>query len=273
MGGIVIVIICIINLILISNNDLFVLKKELSLILIPFIGYALVGLFDDLLILINKNNKGLKPNIKFILELFIGTYFYTVYLGLGNLNLFNFFGINIDCSFIYGAIIVILFSGFTNATNFTDGLDGLLSLTSLGSFSGIGIYSYLINNYTVFVFSFIMVGAILSFLVFNLPKASIFMGDTGSLAIGGAMLGCLIVLRSEYLILFFGFIYIVELFSVMLQVWYFKRTKGSRILKMAPFHHHLELVGLNDNLINILFTLLNLLFVIIGIILGVSINA
>lgn len=120
-------------------------------------------------------------------------------------------------------------------------------------------------------FTITIISVIIGFLIFNLPKAKIFMGDTGSLALGALIVSMLIVLKCEILIIFFGFIYLVEILSVMLQVWYFKRTKGQRILKMAPLHHHFELSGLSENKIDILFMLINLVMVIIGIYLGVKI--
>ncbi|MCI6716580.1 MAG: phospho-N-acetylmuramoyl-pentapeptide-transferase [Mollicutes bacterium] len=272
MGGIIIIICSIIGYLIFTRLFHFNYEiKKLMLLIIPFIGYGLVGFFDDYLIIKRHNNEGLKPSIKFILELVIAAGFYFLYLELGYENSLNFFGVSTKLSFFYGCFIVLLLTGFTNATNFTDGLDGLLGMVSLTSFIGIGILAYLKGEMLICYFTITIISVIIGFLIFNLPKAKIFMGDTGSLALGALIVSMLIVLKCEILIIFFGFIYLVEILSVMLQVWYFKRTKGQRILKMAPLHHHFELSGLSENKIDILFMLINLVMVIIGIYLGVKI--
>lgn len=271
MGGILIIICSIIlYFILIKINNNFIDKSNIILLIIPFIGYGIIGFIDDLLIIIKKNNIGLKPLYKFLLELLIGTIYYFIYLGNSYDNTVNFFGVYVDFGFLYGVILVVLFSGFTNATNFTDGLDGLLSITAITSFIGIFIYAMILNNTKVMYLCISLIITLISFLVFNFPKARIFMGDTGSLSIGGVMISMLVELKSEILILFFGFIYFLEVFSVILQVWFYKRTKGRRILKMAPIHHHFELSGYSEYQIDLLFSIINLLFVVIGIMFGVN---
>lgn len=272
MGGIVIIIIFLLTLFvfLLTYNIKYDFKQCLLLI-IPFIGYGVIGFTDDYLIVKRHNNIGLKPSLKFIFELIIATLFYFLYLELGYSNKLNFFGIYVDLKFLYGCMIVLVLTGFTNATNFTDGLDGLLGLSSISSFIGLGILGYLKDELIICYIAIVITSVIIGFLVFNLPKAKIFMGDTGSLAIGALIVSMLIVLKCEILIIFFGFIYLVEVISVMLQVWYFKRTRGKRIFKMAPIHHHFELCGLSEYKIDILFFMINLSMTIIGIYLGVKV--
>ena len=271
MGGILIIICSIIlYLVLLWINKCFFKINNIILLIIPFLGYGIIGLIDDLLIIIKKNNIGLKPLYKFSLELLIGSIYYFIYLGISYDNRVNFFGVYVDFGFLYGVILVILFSGFSNATNFTDGIDGLLSITSITTFIGILIYSIILNNLEVMYLCISLIITLIAFLFFNFPKARIFMGDTGSLSIGGLMISMLVELKSEILIIFFGFIYFIEIFSVILQVWFFKRTKGRRILKMAPLHHHLEFIGYSEYQIDILFSVVNLLFVVIGIMFGVN---
>lgn len=251
-----------------------ILKEEIQnfdfLVLFPFVGYAIIGLIDDLLSIKRQDNMGLDVKQKFLCELCLSAIFYWGYLSIGFNNQLYFFGPIIRCSFLYGILIIILMTGFTNATNFTDGIDGLLSLNSIISFLCIGEYAYLKNNQNIFYLCMIVSVCLISFLLFNLHKAQIFMGDTGSLAIGGLMVGILIILKSEVLIIFFGFIYFVEILSVVMQVWFFKRSKGNRIFKMAPLHHHFELLGFSENSICIIFSLFNLLFCVIGILIGVN---
>lgn len=242
------------------------------LIFIPFVGFGLIGFIDDYLSIKKGKNEGLTPKYKFILELLVSAVFYFIFLTITLKNEINFFGVTVDISFFYGVFLMLLFSGFTNATNFTDGIDGLFGLNSIITFGCIGVYSFYSENYLVLLVSLIMIFVLISFLCFNLPKASLFMGDTGSLAVGALIVSLLVVLDSEYLIIFFGFIYFVELFSVMLQVWYFKKTKGNRIFKMTPIHHHFELCGLSEYQIDILFCIINLVVSILGLGIGIKIK-
>lgn len=270
MGGILIIInTCLFLLIFIKIFKINIDIKKLIMLLLPFIGYGLIGFIDDYLIIKNHNNQGLKPTLKFILELLLAGIYYFLYLELGFKNELNLFGIYINLEFLYGVFIILFFTGITNATNFTDGIDGLLGSNAIISFGGIAIISYLKKEEICFWLCVIVIFGILSFLLYNLPKASIFMGDTGSLAIGGLISSMLIILKCEILILFFGFIYLVEIISVILQVWYFKRTKGKRLFKMTPLHHHFELLNLSENKIDSLFSFINLIMTIIGIYLGV----
>lgn len=275
LGGIFIIL----NTILFYIVARIILKNDFSttsiineiLIFIPFIGYGIIGLIDDLLTIKKKQNEGLTPRKKFILELIIAAIFYLLYLTVSFDNSLNFFGIKVELYFMYGVILLFLFTGFTNATNFTDGIDGLLGTTSLTSFICIGIYSYLVNQYLITIICLIISMVILGFLLFNFNRAKLFMGDTGSLAIGGLIVSMLIYLKSEILILFFGLIYIVEIISVILQVWFFKKTKGDRLFKMTPLHHHYELQGYSEYSIDLYFSLINLLFSLIGIMIGVNV--
>lgn len=274
MGGLLIIF----NIIAIYLVFKIILKPYISfdllnafMIFFPFVMFGLIGFIDDYLIMKKKTNEGIKPLYKFLLELFTSAIFYLVYLIIFNDNRLNFFGIYVDLGFMYGVLLLFMLSGFTNATNFTDGLDGLFGLNGIISFLFIGIYSYYLSNYHVLLVCLITIFVLISFLVFNLPKASLFMGDTGSLSIGALMISLLIILKAEVLIVFFGFIYLLEILSVILQVWYFKKTKGKRIFKMSPIHHHFELCGLTEIQINLLFCFINLIMSSIGLFIGVKV--
>lgn len=272
MGGIGIIIGTIINFIVLIGYfhltefipfDLLKLKEILILIL-PFILYGIIGFIDDYLIVIKHNNQGLSAKMKFILQLIIGTIVYIIYLDLGFQNTINFFGINIDLLFGYGLVVVLLYVGFSNATNLTDGLDGLLAGCSVIAFTTCMIISAFLNKYLVFCFCLSMIIILISYLFFNLPKACVFMGDVGSLAIGAALVSVCIMLKIEILIFLIGFVFVVETMSVMLQVWFFKRTKGNRLFKMTPLHHHFEMNGFNDWEINIIFWMIEIISCLIG---------
>lgn len=241
------------------------------LLIVPFFGFSLIGFVDDFLIIVKKNNNGLSPRCKFLFQIIISAVTYYLVLILRNNNYLNFFGKPIDIAFLYGIVIIIGFAGATNATNLTDGLDGLLVGCSMITITGILIISIIKNNEIVTYFSLSILIALLCFSFFNLPKASIFMGDVGSLAIGGAIFSMLIVLHMELLFLCFGFIYLIETISVILQVWFFKKTKGDRLFRMTPIHHHFELLGLKEEQIDVVFWLITFIFTIIGIVLGVKV--
>lgn len=268
MGGTVILLNMLIffSLLCIELKKIYHLNINTCLLLIvPIILFGVIGLIDDILIIVKKNNVGIKPSIKFIMQLIIAAGCYFVYLTLFNNNNINFFGILIDIKFLYGVLIVLLLVGVTNATNLTDGIDGLLGLCSLISFLSLGIVGIYKNELSAVILSFSFITSILCFLLFNLPKAKIFMGNVGSLLIGAGLVMESIILKIEILLIFFGFIYFIETISVILQVWYFKKTKGKRLIKMSPLHHHLEISGFNELEIDLTFCLIQIVMSVIGI--------
>ena len=242
---------------------------QLLLISVSLNGFALIGFIDDYLIVIKKNNEGLKPKIKFIMQLIISAICYFLIISIRKSSVINFFGYGFDLKFVYGIMLLIAYSGFSNATNLTDGLDGLLGGSYLIILSGIIVLSIIKNNYVVTYFSLSLFIAIMSFLFFNLPKAKIFMGDTGSLYLGSILVTLLILLDLEILVFIYGAIYLFETFSVMIQVWFFKKTNGVRLFKMTPYHHHLELKGLNNIKIDIIFWLITFIMTLLGTLMGV----
>jgi phospho-N-acetylmuramoyl-pentapeptide-transferase len=268
MGGLIILI----NMLIYFSFLTVELKKVyhlnfnvLLLMLIPVLLYGIIGLIDDLLIIIKNNNDGIKPTLKFILQLIIAAFCYFFYLTIYNSNDINFFGTIVDIKFFYGILIIFLLVGVTNATNLTDGIDGLLGCCSIISFVSLGVVGIYKNELSVVILSFSFAVAILSFLLFNLPTAKIFMGNVGSLLIGAALVMECIILKIEILLIFFGFVYFVETLSVILQVWYFKKTKGQRLIKMSPLHHHLELSGFKEIEIDITFALIQFVMSVMGI--------
>ena len=237
------------------------------LIVMPMTSFSLLGFIDDYLILKYKKNEGIKPNIKFLIQIIISTLFFIIYLILNFDTTINLFFITIDLKFLYGIFILLAFSGFTNATNLTDGVDGLLA----GTFSFILIGLFLITgNSDIRNLITIIFSGICAFLYFNLPKAKIFMGDTGSLAIGSLFVSLLVILKLEVFLFIFGLVYVLETLSVMLQVAYFKYSKGKRIFKMSPLHHHFEIVFNSEIKTLILFYLFTITTVICGVLLFIN---
>ncbi len=240
-------------------------------LLYPLLAFALIGFVDDYLNYHHKKNQGLSGNYRLILESIVTIAYFYIYLRFGyptTINLFGFYNLNII--WIYGVFILFLMVGTSNAVNLTDGLDGLAGTVSVIAFVAfliIGIYK---SNHYVILFSASFIGALLAFLVFNHNPAKIFMGDTGSLAIGASLATISILLKMELLLLFIGFVYIIETLSDIIQVLYFKATKGKRIFLMAPLHHHFELKGYSENKIVLLFSMIETITALIAVLLGVN---
>ena len=193
--------------------------------------------------------------------------FYFLYLILGFDTTIKLFDYYVDFKFMFGPIIILIFTSTTNSTNLTDGVDGLLSVTTIPIIIGFIVFSFFSRNYIVMSSSIAMLISLLVFLFFNFPKATIFMGDTGSLMIGAFICTISIILKLEFLMLIFCLIYIIETLSVILQVIYFKKTKGQRLFKMAPIHHHFELIGWSDFKINLVYLITSSVLVLISIML------
>ena len=220
----------------------------------------MVGLYDD--------SHDLSPKVKLIFEV-ISALIVIVY---GEIYIKGFGYFPSDAmTFLSGVVTLFWIVGITNAINLIDGLDGLSAGISIIVLVTISMTSLLSGRSDIASLSLILAGSIMGFLFFNFHPAKIFMGDTGSLAVGAIMFAMLISLNKELLIIFFGFIYIVETVSVILQVWFFKKTKGSRLFRMTPLHHHFELLGYSENKIDLLFWTISVFTTIIGIILGVKI--
>lgn len=271
MGGIIIALGIIIGtiggFIYYYNREIEVAKKLLPLLIIT-IGFGVIGFLDDYKKLILRNTKGLKPSSK-MLGLLIIAVGYTFYimkvLNLGTETYIPFFKTYIDFStwlYIPFAIFVILAT--TNAVNLTDGIDGLSTSVSAIIVTCLTVIAIVLDVKEVVVFGSIIVGACLGFLIFNLNVAKVFMGDTGSLLLGGVIAAMALYLKMPLLLLLIAAIPVLETVSVVLQVLYFKKTGGKRLFKMAPLHHHFELSGWNENKVVSIFTLLTLMLCIIG---------
>ena len=230
-------------------------------------GFGLVGLVDDAKKLILKNTEGLKPAYK-MFGLLIMSVAYVLYL-------VNFVHIGTDTYIPFlktyinlGLPIYIIFSifvilGTTNAVNLTDGVDGLATSVSTIIITCLTVIGIIYNVKEVAVFGSIVTGACLGFLLFNMNPAKVFMGDTGSLLLGGVIAGMAIYLKMPLLLLLIAIIPVIETISVIMQVVYFKKT-GNRIFKMAPLHHHFELSGWNENKVVSIFSIITLIVCIIG---------
>lgn len=249
----------------------------LPLLLIVLAAYAYIGYRDDILkITKNDNEEGLSPKQKLIAQFAVAlvTVIYLITIGFDmslNINILN---LTIDMNsglslVVYCAILIFLFMGVSNATNLTDGLDGLLSSTYIISFIPIAIIASNQQQKQLLVFSLIIIFSLFGFLKYNSNPAKMFMGDTGSLALGGLLVLITVLLHVELMIFFFGFVFLIETISVFMQVIYFKYTKkkygeGKRLFKMAPFHHHLEKEGYSEKRIVLILCCVQIITSLLG---------
>ena len=247
-----------------GQND--IANKILPLLLVS-IGFGLIGFIDDFKKLVLKNTEGLKPSYK-MLGLLIISVIYVIYL---------VYGLKIETEtyipimkqyitmpiYIYIPFAIIVMLGTTNAINLTAGIDCLSSSVSaiiLTCWTIIGILTGILE---VGIFGSIVIGAILGFLMYNLHPAKVFMGDTGSLLLGGVISAIALYLKMPLLLIIIALIPVLETISVIMQVAYFKKT-GKRIFKMAPLHHHFELSGWKESKVVIVFSAITLVLCIIG---------
>ncbi|MBM7705326.1 phospho-N-acetylmuramoyl-pentapeptide-transferase [Chryseomicrobium aureum] len=223
------------------------LTTQTVVLLLVLVGFGVLGFLDDFIKVVMKRNLGLTSLQKLIGQIVfsIAAYF-LLQLGPFDTSIaIPFTSWSIDFGLVYVAFIVFWLVGFSNAVNLSDGLDGLVSGTASIAFATFGILAVLYNQNDAAIFAFSVTGALLGFLLFNKNPAKVFMGDTGSLALGGALAMLSIILKLELLLLLVGIIFVVETASVILQVISFK-TRGKRIFKMSPIHHHFELSGWSE---------------------------
>ena len=259
MGGIVLIICFIISFLFVYRNNIF----ENIEILITLVGFGIIGFFDDYLKIVEKNPKGLIVKYKLLSQLLLSIYFlyWTLILKNSGINIpfsndYYFNNNNLILNIFIFILMIFFMTGVNNGVNFTDGLDGLCaSVTSIISIFYMFVSIYYKNDLNLFFINYIVLILLFSFLIFNKYPAKIFMGDTGSLFLGAYVATMAIKLNCPFFIFIFGFVYVFAVISVILQVSYFKITKGKRLFKMAPIHHHFEKLGFSENKIVIIFTL------------------
>ena len=213
--------------------------------LVLTLGHAVIGFIDDYIKVVMKRNLGLTAKQKFLLQFILaGAYVYFAETHLQNTNLWvPLVNITFDFGWAYYALAFILLVGTTNSVNLTDGLDGLVSFVSVPVTLAYAFIAYMQGMLDVSGFALGLTGACLGFLLFNRHPAQVFMGDTGSLALGGGVAALALLTHTELLLVIIGGIYVAEATSVIIQVAYFRLTGGKRFFRMAPLHHHFELGG------------------------------
>lgn len=219
-------------------------------------GYGLIGFIDDFIKLVLKNPKGLRPAFKMLGLIFVAVSF-MIYLNSVGFGTETYVPILKDYivlpEWLYIGASVFIILACTNSLNLTDGLDGLAASVTTVIMTFFTFVSITMGNMAMTAFSALVTGCSLGFLLFNGYPAKVFMGDTGSLALGGAFCSVAIMLKMPLILVVVAGICVIEALSVILQVVYFKATDGKRLFKMAPIHHHLELSGVKEQNIVVLF--------------------
>ncbi|WP_418525714.1 phospho-N-acetylmuramoyl-pentapeptide-transferase [Hominenteromicrobium sp.] len=234
------------------------------------VGFGIVGFLDDYISIKKHRNLGLTAIQKLILQfIIVGAYLLSVALAGGTTETVIPFLGSVDLGFFYYILAAVFIVGMVNAVNFTDGIDGLNTSVTLVVALVFSVIAMLLNRVGLSLYAAAIVGAMIGFLFWNANPAKVFMGDTGSLFLGGAVCALAFGVDMPILLILIGIIYIVEILSVVLQVTYFKISHGKRIFKMAPIHHHFEMCGWNENKICFVFSGVTLLAGILGVLLAV----
>lgn len=262
MGGIIFILASVISMILLVRNP----SDEAMIALYAFVAFGFIGFLDDYLKILHKKNLGLRAYQKMILLLVFSTifaYYAAVNSNIGTKIIIPFARITVDLGMWYVPFIVLFFAATTNAVNLTDGLDGLATSVTLLVMTFLAVVSWGMGHFTLSTFCLVVAGALLGFLRYNAFPARIFMGDTGSLALGGAIAAVAMMLKLPLLIIIVGGIYAMETLSVILQVASFKLT-GKRIFKMAPIHHHFEIKGWPEPKVVSVFSIITVILCLIA---------
>jgi len=240
---------------------------ELVPVLFVTVGFRIIGFLDDFIKIVMKRSEGLNPVQKLILQLVIAGIF-TFYCmknpAIGTEIILPFTdGKTVDLGWFFIPFCIFVMLGTDNGVNFTDGLDGLCSSVTVMVATFFTVVA-LGNNNGISPVCAAVVGSLMGFLLFNVYPAKVFMGDTGSLALGGFVSAAAFMLRMPIFIVIVGLIYLVEVVSVIIQVTYFKSTGGKRFFKMAPIHHHFELCGWSETQIVALFSIITALLCLVA---------
>jgi len=265
MGGIMILLSIVITTIMMTNKFAEP-TVQTYLLLFVTMGFGLLGFLDDFIKVVMKRNLGLTSKQKLLGQLLIALIFYLFYQQNEFSTHVRIPGLDVSFDLGWGYILLIIFMlvAGSNAVNLTDGLDGLLAGTATIAFGAYAVLAWNQSQYDIAIFSVAVVGAVLGFLVFNAHPAKVFMGDTGSLALGGAIATVAILTKLEILLAIIGGVFVIETLSVIIQVISFKTT-GKRVFKMSPLHHHYELVGWSEWRVVVTFWTVGLLFAMLGI--------
>lgn len=274
IGGLIFIIPTILIMLLLYFRKSVDLSPNLIILMFVFLSYGLLGFVDDFLKVRYHNNKGLPTLVKLALQTVIAIVFYIIFKNNGGEStlVITSLGLNINLGWAYGLFILLVLVGTTNAVNITDGLDGLAGGLSALAFMAYGVIAWgttwLSGYQDIAIFSFVLVGSLIGFLFFNAYPAKVFMGDTGSLALGAALATIAILTRHEMSLILIGGVFVIETLSSLIQIIAIRKFH-TKVFKKAPLHHHFEELGWAETDIVRVFWTAGFLLSMIGIIYGV----
>lgn len=270
MGGLAFII-CTVLTVYILNIS-FIQNPIINLLTFVFVGYGAIGFLDDYLIVVKHSNIGLKPLYKYALQSVLAVAFYFLAVNFipdfSSVITIPVLHYEIDLGILYPVLVYFMFAAESNAVNLTDGLDGLATGLMIVALAPFIIFAITLKQYDIAMYAMALIGALAGFMYFNFHPARIFMGDCGSLSLGGILAAFAILTKQELLLILVGGVFLIETLSVIIQVVSFK-TRGKRVFKMAPIHHHFEMLGWSEQQVVISFWFLGFICGIIGIVLGV----
>lgn len=270
MGGLIFILPTIIATIALVLMGKVPYTSNLGIVLLVFLGYACIGFLDDFLSIRKGNNEGLTTYQKLFMQVLIAIGFFYIYMRSGGQTswIVGTLHIDIEMGWLYGLFILFVLVGASNAVNITDGLDGLAGGLSAIAFIAFSLISLMVGFEDIGMFSLILVGSIVGFLIYNTYPAKIFMGDTGSLALGGVMGAIAILTHRELTLLVVASVFVIETLSVIIQTISYQLFH-KKIFLMTPLHHHFEKLGWKETDIVKLFWVCGLILSMAGIIFGV----
>ena len=270
MGGLIFIVPTVISTLALILTDKVSYTSNLGIVLLVFIGYACIGFLDDFLSVRKGDNEGLTVYQKLIMQVLIAIGFFYIYMRSGGQTswVVGTLGIDIELGWLYGLAILFVLVGASNAVNLTDGLDGLAGGLSAIAFIAYALISLSVGFEDIGLFSLILVGGLMGFLIYNTHPAKVFMGDTGSLSLGAVMGAIAILTHRELTLLVVASIFIIETLSVIVQTFWVQVFKRKLFL-MTPIHHHFERLGWHETDIVKLFWVFGLGLAMAGIIFGV----
>ena len=270
MGGIVFILATVISVLIVNYKQLT--DSKLLILIFVILAYGAIGLLDDALIIIKKSNEGLKAIYKYALQSIVAIIFYLLAQafipGFTTEITIPLIDQSFDIGFVYPVLIYFMFTATSNGVNLSDGLDGLATGLCMMAIAPFVIFSIITKDIVIASFAMALIGSLLGFMIFNYNPAKIFMGDVGSLALGGVLAALAILTHQEILLVLIGGVFVMETLSVIIQVISFK-TRGKRVFKMAPIHHHFEMLGWNEPQVVLSFWFMGFICALVGIVIGV----
>ena len=270
MGGLIFIVPTIIATVALVLTGKVSYTSNLGIVLLVFLGYALIGFLDDFLSIKKGNNEGLTTYQKLFMQVLIAIGFFYIYMRSGGQTAWvvGTLHIDLEMGWLYGLFILFVLVGASNAVNLTDGLYGLAGGLSAIAFIAFSLISLMVGFEDIGIFSLILVGSLLGFLIYNTHPAKVFMGDTGSLALGAAMGAIAILTHRELTLLVVAGVFVIETLSVILQTFWVT-VFHKKLFLMTPIHHHFEKLGWQETDIVKLFWVCGLVLSMAGIIFGV----